>query len=342
MRKRPLPTAADSRSKDQLPTMALPPQTVALLTAARHLAKQMPADAILLLTETPLDWAAVRRHLDGCRLLTAAHSKELTEKLQEEPGLTVLDLDGDPMPTQERMSSALLKAVADEQLQSGDHVLVLYNGIEVEEGRPEPIDSLSIIHLGEHLERLTAADLRRLETQVPLETLRLVVDLATEIGREGREGKPVGALFVVGDTRKVLTMSRPINFNPFRGYSKEERDLRHKRVREQIKEIAQLDGAIVVGRDAVAVAACMYIDVTADGITLSKGLGTRHLTAAAISKKTQAIAVVVSQSSGAVKLFQRGEVTLHVEPLARPHIWQPFKLESQEEDGLPPLADEPD
>src|SRR5262249_12299871 len=158
-------------------------------------------------------------HLDGCRLLTAAHSKELTEKLQQEPGLTVLDLDGDPMPTQERMSSALLQAVADEHLQSGDHVLVLYNGIEVAEGRPAPIDSLSILRLGEHLERRAAAGLRRLETQVPLETLRLVVGLATEIGREGREAKPVGTLFVVGDTRKVLAMSRPINFNPFRGYS---------------------------------------------------------------------------------------------------------------------------
>ena len=60
-----------------------------------------------------------------------------------------------------------------------------------------------------------AKDLRQLDTQVPLETLRAVVDLALEIGREGREGHPVGTMFVVGDTRKVLNMSKFMNFNPF-------------------------------------------------------------------------------------------------------------------------------
>src|SRR5205814_8780508 len=159
-------------------------------------------------------------------------------------------------------------------------------------------------HLGEHLERLSAQELRKLDTQVPLETLRAVVDLATEIGREGREGKPVGTMFVVGDTRKVMGMSRSLNFNPFRGYSRAERDIRDRKVREQIKDIAQLEGAILIRRDGVADAACMYVDVPAEGITLSKGLGTRHWSGAAITKKTQAIAVIVSQSSGAVRIFQ--------------------------------------
>src|SRR5438309_1966911 len=83
---------------------------------------------------------------------------------------------------------------------------------------------------------------------VPLETLRAVVDLATAIGREGREGKPVGTMFVVGDTPRVMQYCRPLNFNPFRGYSKEERDVRDPKVREQIKDIAQLEGAILIRR----------------------------------------------------------------------------------------------
>jgi DNA integrity scanning protein DisA with diadenylate cyclase activity len=212
--------------------------------------------------------------------------------------------------------------------------VLLYNGIATEPDRPEPIDSLSVIHLGEHLERLTASDLRKLGTHVPLDVLRAVVDLATEIGREGRESKPVGTLFVVGDTKRVLAMSRPLNFNPFRGYSTAERDVRDRRVREAIKDLAQLEGAILIGRDGIAVAACMYLDVAAEGITLSKGLGSRHWTAAAISRKTEAIAVAVSQSSGTVRIFQDGEVVLHIEPLARPHIWQPFRLETRDvEDG---------
>src|SRR5262245_1568778 len=274
--------------------MGLPKQTVVLLEAARQLVQELPADAVLLLTETDLDWDAVLAFLDDCRLLIAAQDPALHEKLREHPNLTLLEIDPGPTPTQERMSLALLEAVASEHLRPGAHVVALYNGIEAEQGRPEPIDSLSVIHLGEHLERLSAQDLRRLDTQVPLETLRAVVDLATEIGREGREGHPVGTMFVVGDTRKVMTLSRPLNFNPFRGYSKAERDIRDRRVREQIKDLAQLEGAILISRDGVAEAACMYITCDSEGITLSKGLGTRHWASAAISRKTKAIAVAVS------------------------------------------------
>src|SRR6516162_2731849 len=199
--------------------MGLPLQTISLLQSARDLVRDMPADAVLLLTETALDWDAVLAHLGGCRLLVAAQDGKLTEQLKQHPSLTVLDIDPGPTPTQERMSLALLEAVRSDWLRQGADVVALYNGIDIGQDGSEQIDSLSIIHLGEHLERLTASDLRQLDTHVPLETLRAVVDLALEIGREGREGHPVGTMFVVGDTRKVLSMTRPMNFNPFRGYS---------------------------------------------------------------------------------------------------------------------------
>jgi diadenylate cyclase len=308
--------------------MPLPAQTAILLQVAGQLADTLPADAVLLLTETDLDWNEVLELLPASKLLVAAENKELTTQLQEYGRLTVLDIDPGPTPTQERMSLALLEAVALDKLKSGAHVIALYNGIGAQEDRPEPIDSISVIHLGEHLERLSAQDLRRLDTQVPLESLRAVVDVATEIGREGREGHPVGTMFVIGDTKKVLSMSRPLNFNPFRGYPPAERDIRDRKVREQIKDIAQLEGAIVIRRDGVAEAACLYIDCPAEGITLSKGLGTRHWTAAAISKKTKAVAVVVSQSSGTVRIFSNGQIFLHIEPFARPMIWQRFRMDA--------------
>jgi DNA integrity scanning protein DisA with diadenylate cyclase activity len=314
--------------------MGLPVQTINLLRAARELVQCTPAEAVLLLTETALDWDAVLEHLSGCRLLVAAQDGVLSQKFKEHPGLTVLEIDPGPTPMQERMSLALLEAVRTEKIQSGADIVALYNGIDVGRDKAEQIDSLSIIHLGEHLERLSAQDLRRLDTQVPLETLRAVVDVATEIGSEGREGKPVGTLIIVGDTKRVLSMSRPQNFNPFRGYSEPERDIRDRRVREQIKEIAQLDGALIIRRDGVAVAGCMYIDASAEGITLSKGLGARHWAAAAITRKTKAVAVAVSQSSGTVRVFLNGEIVLYIEPLARPLVFGHFRLEAQEEDGV--------
>jgi DNA integrity scanning protein DisA with diadenylate cyclase activity len=317
--------------------MGLATQTIGLLKAAAALVRDLPADAVLLLSDVDLDWDAVLRHLRDSRLLVATADPDLFRKLKTYPNLVPLEIDAGPVPTQERMSLAVLEAVATEQLRSGAHLVTVYNGIVVDDDVSDlPLDSLSVIHLGEHLERLSAQDLRKLDTQVPLETLRAVVEVATEIGREGREGKPVGTMFVVGDTAKVLGMARPLNFNPFRGYSRKERDIRDRRVREQIKDIAQLEGALIIRRDGIATAACMYIDTTAEGITLSKGLGTRHWAAAAISRKTKAIAVAVSQSSGTVRIFQDGEVVLHIEPFARPMIWQKFKMDATDGDGGPP------
>jgi diadenylate cyclase len=312
--------------------MPLAKQTSALLDSARDIVRSLPADAILLLTETDLDWDDVYAHLKGCRVLIAAESRELTDKLRENADLDIIDLDPDPVPSRERMSLALLKAVNTGHLKPGAHVVVLYNGIAAPEDLPEPIDSISLIHLGEHLEQLTLQDLRQLDTNIPIDTLRGVINLASEIGREGREAHPVGTILVVGDTRKVLSMSSFLNFNPFKGYGKEERDLKDRKVRESVKEFAQLDGAILIDHEGIVVAACVSLNAEKKGTSGTKGFGTRHLAAAAISRKTNAIAACVSQSTGTVRVFQNGEVVMHIEPLNRPHIWQPLRLESLDND----------
>src|SRR4030066_532640 len=103
-------------------------------------------------------------------------------------------------------------------------------------------------------------DLRELKTRIPFETLKIVVDLAVDIGREGREGKPVGTLLVVGDHPQVLSFCRPMGFDPVRGYSRAERNLADAKVREGVKEIAQLDGAFVVSSDAHVVAGAQQIN----------------------------------------------------------------------------------
>jgi DNA integrity scanning protein DisA with diadenylate cyclase activity len=309
--------------------MALPKQATSLLLAARHLVAALPADAILLLPDNDLDWDQVVEQLGDGTLLVASQNPAVCDKARQNPRLVVVDIDPGPTPMQERMSLALLEAVRTERLAPGADVVVLYNGINIGANiDAEEMDSVSVIHLGEHLERLHPRELRKLDTQVPLETLRAVVDLATEIGQEGREGKPVGTMFIVGDTHRVLNMARPMNFNPFRGYGREERDVRDPAVREQIKDIAQLEGAIIIRRDGIATHACMHITADNQDITLSMGLGTRHAAAAAISKATKAVAIVVSQSSGAVRIFLGGEVVHTIVPHARPMVWGNFHLET--------------
>ena len=298
-----------------------------LCMLAVQLAQAVKAHALLVLLEGPTDWEKLRAVTNGTKLLIAADSAAEV-KGAADAGLNTVLLSMQDSPVYERLTQALVEGVADDFLAPGARVVAIYSGFEA-----DSIDSISVIDLGDHLGRLTASDLRKLETRVPLDTLKTVVDLALEIGREGREGKPVGTLFVVGDTRKVMASSRPTGFDPVKGYSRKERNLDDARVREGIKEIAQMDGAIIVSPDGTVEAAARYIDASAANIQLSKGLGARHWAAAAISRTTKAVSVAVSESSGTVRIFQNGEVVLRIEPFRRPMKWKDFEYEPPSSDA---------
>ncbi|MCA9099808.1 MAG: diadenylate cyclase [Planctomycetales bacterium] len=296
------------------------PQTESLLASAVRLAEAVQADALVLLLDDSIDLKRVVELTKGARLLVA-HGSDVKINVDD------LDLQSIPlppveMPVYDKLSQTLLEAAADDLLRPGSRAVMIYSGFS-----PDTIDSLSVMDMGEHLGRLTVRDLRSLETRVPLETLKTVVDLAVEIGREGREGKPVGTLFVVGDARKVMVRSSPTGFDPVRGYARKERNLSDPRVREGIKEAAQMDGAFIIGADGTVEAAARYIDCPATGLTLSKGLGARHWAAAAVTRETRAVAVAVSESNGTVRIFHNGEVVLRVEPLRRPIKWKEFEFE---------------
>ncbi|MCD4728705.1 MAG: diadenylate cyclase [Pirellulales bacterium] len=302
-----------------------------LLGVARNMAESDDVEGILLLLEGPAEWWPRLKRMRGkAKVVVAADSAEELAGAKK-AGLETVLLDMPDSPVNERLTQAVLEAVADDILTPGSSVAALYSGFDA-----DTIDSLSVINLDEHLNRLTGRDLRQLETRVPLDTLKIVVDLAVEIGREGREGKPVGTLLVVGDSRKVMACSRPVGFDPVKGYSRKERNLDDPRIREGIKEIAQMDGAFIVSADNVVEAACRYLDCSAADVTLSKGLGARHWAAAAISRATNAVAVSVSESNGTVRIFHNGEVVLRIEPyLRRPMVWREFEYEPPTAESKP-------
>jgi len=302
-------------------TLRFSEQFETIFDLAAKLSRAVDADALMLLIENPMDWEQLKALAGTEKLLVAADVVAQVEGAAE-AGLSTVLLKMADAPVYEKLTQALLESVADDVLAPGAQVVAMYSGFEA-----GAVDSISVIHLGEHLGSLTSRDLRQLETKVPLDTLKTVVDMSVEIGREGREGKPVGTLFVVGDSRKVLASSHPVGFDPVRGYSRKERNLDDPRVREGIKEIAQLDGAIIVSAEGFVEAAARYIDASAANITLAKGLGARHWAAAAISRQTKAVGVAVSESSGTVRIFHEGEIVLRIEPFRRPMKWKDFEYE---------------
>lgn len=149
--------------------------------------------------------------------------------------------------------------------------------------------------------------------RVDRKLLREVLVLAVEIAREGREGRKIGTLFVVGDSERVLRSSRCLILDPLYGHPDARKSVRDPDLRESLKELAQLDGAFVVSSAGVVVSACRYLNASSKGIRLPMGLGARHMAAASISKHTEAVAVVVSESS-IVRLFDNGELVAEIIP----------------------------
>ena len=303
------------------PSIKFTDQLKVFCDIATRLAKREEVDALLVLLEGSIDWEKLRKATGKIPVLLASDRPQHL-KGAEEAGFDTIELNIPDSPVYERLTQALLESVADDVLTSGACVVALYSGFE-----SGIIDSMSLIRLDEHLGRLTVHDLRQIETKIPIDTLKMTVDLAVAIGREGREGKPVGALFVVGDHRKVLKYCNPLGFDPVRGYNVAERQLKEPKVRESLKEIAQLDGAFIVSSDATVVSACQFISAPADELSLTKGLGARHWTAASISRVTNAIAITVSESNGTVRVFKSGEVMLRIEPFRRAMKWKDFEYD---------------
>ncbi len=141
--------------------------------------------------------------------------------------------------------------------------------------------------------------------------IRDVFEVAIELGKKGQKGKPVGALFVVGDAGKVMNKSRPLSYNPF---EKSHVHVGDPIVNVMLKEFSRLDGAFVVSDSGKIASAYRYLEPAAKGVDIPKGLGARHMAGAAITRDTNATSIVLSESDGLVRAFKGGELILEIDP----------------------------
>jgi DNA integrity scanning protein DisA with diadenylate cyclase activity/mannitol/fructose-specific phosphotransferase system IIA component (Ntr-type) len=168
-------------------------------------------------------------------------------------------------------------------------------------------DTLVVVDIEREFQTLltgSTADL--LPQDVKPEVLERVIAVATELAVEGREGRPVGCLFVVGDDEKVASLSKPLVLNPFYGYKEEDRNILNPFMDETVKEFSSIDGAFIIRGDGVVESAGSLIQATDSTHELPSGLGSRHAAGAAISVTADCISIVVSSSTGQVTLFRRG------------------------------------
>ncbi len=159
-------------------------------------------------------------------------------------------------------------------------------------------------------------ELRACSGRVNLNVLKSVLMIAMDLGAYGREGKPVGTAFIIGDKEEVMKRSHQLVLNPFLGHPKEELNVRDPEKWETVKEFSQLDGIFVMDSQGYIHAAGRYLDVNAREVEMINGLGGRHASAAAITRDTEAIAVTTSESDGVVRVYKDGIQIIEIDPRA--------------------------
>lgn len=282
-----------------------------IIRAAIALIRKPSVDHLLYVGDRLLPDEVFRGKPAARRKLVQAVVSPAQRQVVEAAGITVLPLPEYDLDRPERLKIALVAGISRGLYKEGEVVVALLAR------KPASMpDSILVVTVGQeddegafgflHTEGMSAG------------VMDAIIDLAISIGVGGWEGRPVGALFVIGDSNTVMEKSRQLTLNPFQGYSEDEKNIMNPDVRHALHAFAVLDGAFIVREDGVVVAAGRYLNFDEEkDVDVPLGLGARHMAAAGISRDTEAIAIVVSQTSGSVRVFKRGKAALELAPRTR-------------------------
>lgn len=280
------------------------------LKTALALANQSEVTHLLHISDTPLSPADLRGRKARKKLLYAVTSDTIAAELVARKERVVVIPAYDYSRT-ERVKMAVVSALSQGFFKEGDLVLCLTGRI----GRQ--VDTLMQMRIGGSLDDRVAIEGVKLGDEFNSQVVDALIQLALQIGQEGFEGHPIGTIICIGDHTAVLETSRQMTINPFQGLSEAERNVLDPKIREAIKNFSVLDGAFVIREDGVVLAAGRYLSAKDDDVKIPLGLGARHAAAAGITATTKCISMVVSQTSGAVRLFKDGNIMLELHQTAR-------------------------
>jgi DNA integrity scanning protein DisA with diadenylate cyclase activity len=263
---------------------------------AKKLADDVKATFLYVITNDAEYIDSLLQSINHIPTIIATNDSEL-QKLLRDKEIKVKKLSNSPVPGIDVLNQAkelLVSAWCEGILNIDDKVLCIISA-DVEALVIFDVQDIGITSIKDQV-----------KDRVSINVLEAAFNMATQIAREGREGKPAGALLVLGDTDNVMKNSRELIINPFEGHNRNGRNLMDSKNVATIKEFALLDGALIVDDDGYAVAAGRYIVGVSWDLYLQGGLGGRHLAGASITKTTKAISIVVS-STGTIRAFKDGE-----------------------------------
>ncbi|QJA05934.1 hypothetical protein FVE67_03585 [Thermosulfurimonas marina] len=293
--------------------------TEKFLGYAADLSETLPSSAILVYADVfpgGEELARFLEHVRGHRVVLVTREAGF----EGPEGTEVIEVPGIKLTRLGQIKVAVLIGVA-RGLFNHEDLLICLSGV-AESGH---LDSLFILDLESEFEIFAVSQLEDLREIVRPEVFQRVLSLAIVLATQGREGRPVGTCFILGDSDEVLQHCDQMVINPFKGYPENERNILDPRLEETVKEFALLDGAFVIRGDGVIESAGAYIRTGVVSEDIPSGLGARHRSAAAITALTRAVAITVSESTGTVTVFRNGKIVMEIEkphPLGPETEWQ--------------------
>jgi diadenylate cyclase len=143
------------------------------------------------------------------------------------------------------------------------------------------------------------------------QTLLMLISIAMRFAREGREGKSIGTTFIMSSPEDVAPYTWQLIFNPCAGYPEHLRNIFRDDFVETMRELSALDGAFLINPSGEVRSSAVFIATQGQTNEMESGKGARHHSACALTSHTPAIAIVLSESSGEVTIYQAGKKILH-------------------------------
>jgi len=226
--------------KEQKPVEEI---NAAMISHARAIAEEIGATAVMVYVDVIRSRKNLQELIKESRCILAARSQDVIDELMfmETAEDRIVPVPYMDLSRLSQIKVAAILALSKGLIKKGDRLVCLA-------GSPTYgiLDNLRVLDVDREFEVFSSGNLQVASQMHLPHIFDRLLTIALELGEEGKEGKPLGTIFVFGDHEKVMELSSQMIINPFSAVPENERNILDTAVKETIREFATIDGAFVI------------------------------------------------------------------------------------------------
>ncbi len=285
-------------------------ETRLLVEHAFQMARSLGVGKVLVYADVLRDRNLVAKYRNDETVIWLTHTREEDLAMTRQKKDIRIELPKTPLTRKQQVSIGLFLSVLNGFTRLDESVLCLAGVVG-----SKRLDNLLIANPRRDYPWLEKRPLKELRGLIATKEFVRLIQIALRFANEGREGKPIGTILVLGKAEELEPYISELILNPCKGHPRKQRNIHNQEFFETLRELSGLDGAFIVNTGGVVEYAGVYLNATMKK-PLRSGLGARHRAAAAITWQTSSVAIAVSQSSSNVTVFHAGEPIFELETSA--------------------------